>query len=242
MQKVTLKLPQMEDYFTNESFKALRTNIQFCGTDVKLITFTSCDSNEGKTTISVGLAAAMADSGKRVLVIDTDMRKSVLLSKYVEESGLPGLSQYLSGMAKLEEVIFTVDGKGFDVIFAGKFPPNPVELLGGSRFKELLESKKSNYDYILIDSSPLGLVIDSAVVASNCDSAVIVVSAGKNKWRFVNSVKAQLEKSGCRILGVILNHTERRSDSYYRKHYGRYQGYGYYSKYGDIPDAGKPSK
>ncbi len=222
----------INDYFTREAFKGLRTNILFCGTDIKVITLTSCEAHEGKTTISMELARAMAESGKRVLLIDADMRKSVMIARYAEEKGVVGLSQYLSGMSEKEEVVFTAEDQNFDIIFAGKFPPNPVELLGSKRFKELLESERENYDYIFIDAPPLGLVVDAAVIAANSDGAIIVVSTDTVKYRFAQNVKNQLQKSGCQVLGVVLNHIHKRSNAFYKRYYQKYQGYGYYSNYG----------
>jgi len=230
MKPVKLNLENSNDYFTREAFKVLRTNIQFCGTDIKVIAFTSCESNEGKTYVCVELARAMAEGGHKVLFIDADMRKSVVASRYTEEKGVVGLSQYLSGMAERDEVIYTVEDIGFDLIFAGIFPPNPVELLGSKRFKQLLEEEQNNYDYILIDTPPVGVVIDGAVVAANCDGAVIVISSGTISYRFVQQVKQQIEKSGCHVLGMVLNNVRRLNGAYKKKYYGNYKGYGYYAK------------
>ena len=105
MKPVKLNLENSNDYFTREAFKVLRTNIQFCGVDTKVISFTSCESNEGKTYICVELARAMSEAGLKVLLIDTDMRKSVMASRYSDEKGIIGLSQYLSGMAERDESI-----------------------------------------------------------------------------------------------------------------------------------------
>ncbi len=229
---IKLKFKTTDDYFTREAFKVLRTNIQFCGTDVKVIAITSCESHEGKSTVSAELARAMAETGKKVLLIDADMRKSVMIARYSEEKGVIGLSQYLSGMANKEDVIYTAEKEGFDIIFAGKFPPNPVELLGSMRFKKLIEESKEDYDYVIIDAPPLGMVIDGAVIASLCDGAIIVVSIDMVKYRYVLNVKNQLEKSGCHILGVILNHVQKKKGTYYKKYYQKYQGYGYYAEYG----------
>lgn len=227
MKQVQLKHEFTNEYFINEAYKALRTNIQFCGTDVKVVTFTSCGPNEGKTTICVELSKAFADAGKKVLLIDADMRKSVMVSRYTEEVGVLGLSQLLSGLARVDDVKYSTTD-GFDMIFSGKYPPNPVELLGSSAFRDFIERQKPLYDYIFVDCPPLGMVIDGAVVASVSDSAVIVASVDSAKRRDVAAVKAQLEKSNCRILGVVLNHTSRKGERYRSKYYGKYKTYGAY--------------
>ena len=116
------------------------------------------------------------------------------------------------------------------MIFAGPFPPNPTELVGSPVFKELLDCVRDAYDYIIIDAPPLGLVIDAAVMASVCDGALLVINQGSIKYRVAQNVKAQLAKSGCRILGVVLNQTQRKKhsirgsrDAYYSKYsYGEY--------------------
>ena len=119
------------NFVSRESYKALRTNVQFCGKDTKVIAITSNDSNEGKTTTAMELAKSLAEADKKVLLIDADMRKSDIVSRYSNAKGVPGLSQLLSGMNTLEEVVFTAEDEKFDLIFAGKNPPNPAELLGG---------------------------------------------------------------------------------------------------------------
>ena len=113
-------------------------------------------------------------------------------------------------------------------MFAGPYPPNPAELVGCPVFKEILDSVRDDYDYIIVDAPPLGLVIDAAIMASVCDGAVIVINQGVIKHRIAQDVKAQLSKSGCRILGVVLNQTQRKkrgvrgqSPAYY-SHYGEY--------------------
>ncbi len=229
MKPIKFNFENSNDYYIREAFKVLRTNIQFCGADIKVIALTSCESNEGKTFVCIELARAMAEGGHKVLFIDTDMRKSVIASRYTEETGFVGLSHYLSGMAGRDEVIYTVENGGFDLIFAGIFPPNPVELLGSNCFRQLLEEEKENYDYILIDTPPVGMVIDGAVVSACCDSAIIVVSAGVISYRFVQQVKQQIEKSGCHVLGVVLNHVHKLNGAYSKKYYGNYKGYGYYA-------------
>lgn len=219
-------------YFTREAFKSLRTNISFCGSDNKIICLTSCEKNEGKSTISLELSKSLSELNKRILLIDADLRKSVMLSKYTNESSLGGLSQYLANHLQLEDVIYHTQQPNLHIIFAGQYPPNPSELLNSKRFNELLEIAKKHYDYVIIDTPPLGLVIDAAVVAEKCDGAIIVIAKDLVKFSKAKSVKEQIEKSGCKILGVILNEVSKakrpvKDFYYYRK--GRYSKYDKYS-------------
>lgn len=227
------------DYKTNESYKTLRTNISFCGDDVKAICFTSSIPNEGKSRVSFLTAKALAEDGKRVLYIDADIRKSILVARYDVDEEVIGLTHYLAGKNKLEEVIYETNINKLHAIFTGASVPNPSELLGKHRFETLIQTMREAYDYIVIDCPPLGSVIDAAIVARHCDGAVIVVEAGNVSYHIVQKVKEQLDKSGCQILGVILNKVEMSSKGYgygYGKYYGRYYGkyYGkYYSNYGE---------
>jgi len=147
-----------------------------------------------------------------VLVIDADLRKSVVVRKYTDQSGVLGLSQFLSGQVTKEDVLYHTQYEGLDIIFAGQYPPNPVELLGSLDFKDFIEESKKVYDYILIDTPPLGMVIDSAVVAALCDSAILVINASRVRRTQALDVKEQLLRSGVRILGVVLNHAEAKKD------------------------------
>ena len=209
MNKIEITSLTADSYRMSEAFKTLRTNLQFCGSDVKCIAVTSSMQNEGKSLISVELAKSLSEIGKKVIVIDTDMRKSVMAIRYnVEAEALLGLSQYLAGQAELEDVLFKTQYENMDMILSGKYPPNPVELFYTERFKSLLEKCRAEYDYVIVDTSPLGAVIDAAVVAQQCDGAILVISAGKVKYRLASNVKKQLERANCPILGAILNYTE----------------------------------
>lgn len=218
------------DYESSEAYKTLRTNLQFCGNDKKAIVFTSCTPDEGKSTVVLNLATSLAEAEKKVLLIDADLRKSVMVGRFQIESESAGLTHFLSGMCELEDAVNQTDLDNLDVIFAGPYPPNPSELLGGSKFHELLKMAREQYDYILIDSAPLGSVIDSAVIAKECDGSVIVVESGVISYRFVQEIKMQLDKSGCPVLGVILNKTDMKEQKYYNRYYGKKYGK-YYGKY-----------
>lgn len=218
MGETILKLPGDEDFFTQEAFKVLRTNLQFCGQDMRVIAITSCNENEGKTTVSLQLARSLADLGKRVLVIDADMRKSVLAGRNTNAKNIVGLSEVLTGMVKLGDAIYSTQYPSMQIIFAGKYPPNPVELLSGKYFKILLAEARKVYQYIIVDTPPLGSVIDAAVAAPNCDGTILVIGDGAVRYRQAQDVVAQLEKSGSKILGVVRNKTSKKDSGYYYAH------------------------
>lgn len=223
---------QKLDYSVEESYKSLRANLQFCGEDKKVIAITSCTPNEGKSSVTLNLAISLADAGKKVLLIDADLRKSVLLGRIHVTESVKGLTHFLSRQTQLIDVICNTNIPKLSIIFAGPVPPNPAELLGGKYFKELLASARKVYDYILVDTPPLGNVIDSAIIAEECDGSVMVIESGVISYRFAQEVKEQLAKSNCPILGVVLNKVDMAK-----------QGYGkYYGKYGDYGSHGQDRK
>lgn len=230
VQKIVMKdMGKDHDFSVKEAYKSLLTNIQFCGSEVQLITVTSCLPNEGKTTVSFEIAKSLASTGKKVLFIDADMRNSKVVRKYTDAKGIKGLSQLLSGQIALSDALYSTQYSNFYVIFAGQYPPNSVELLNSAKFESLLKSAKEIFDFVIIDAPPLGLVIDAAIIANRTDGAILVCSAGKISRRLANNVLKQLRKSGCRIIGAVLNNVPFRKKNY---------GYGYglgkygYGKYG----------
>ena len=174
--------------------------------------------------MSLNLAMSLADSGKKVLFIDADLRKSVLIGRTEVEEEIKGLSHFLSYQAAVDEVIFATNIPRFHIIYAGAVPPNPAELLGGTYFKQLLTAVRKLYDYVIIDTPPLGSVIDGAVIADECDGSVLVIESGAISYRFAREVKEQLEKCNSPVLGVILNKVDMNKQEYYGKYYGKYYG------------------
>ncbi len=234
MQSVKLQFDQRNDYRIKEAFKTLRSNIEFSGSDIKVIAITSCTPNEGKSSVAVEVAKSFAEAGSRTILIDADMRKSVLVGRYKTGAVRKGLSQCLIGKTALEDTICETNMDNLYMIFAGPVPPNPSELLGNELFEKMLEKLKGIFDYIIIDTPPLGSVIDAAVVARRCDGTIIVVENNMVSYRFVQKVKEQLDKTESKILGVVLNKVNMNTKGYYG-HYGRYYGkyYGqYYGNYG----------
>lgn len=234
MQKINFEKIEALDFQSNEAFKTLRTNIQFCGEKVKVISFTSCLPNEGKSTMVFRLASSMGEAGKKVLMIDADIRKSVTVARYKTDKAAAGLSEYLTGQCRLEDCLCSTNLENMDIIFTGPVAPNPSELLGSSEFEELIAALRIKYDYIFIDCPPLGSIIDAAIVSTVSDGAVFVIEADVISYKFAQKVKQQLEKSGCKILGAVLNKVNMEGKGYYGKYYGRYYGrkYGGYYKNG----------
>lgn len=224
MNTTRLKLPGINDYFTMEAYNVLRTNIQFSGQDVKVIALTSCNMNEGKTILSLHIGRSLAELGKRVLVIDADMRKSVMAGRNADAKGAKGLSEVLVGQENLQDCIYKTQYPNLHVLFSGKYPPNPVELLNGKYFERIIDAVRDIYDYIIVDTPPLGIVIDAAVIAAKCDSAIMVIGNTNVKYTQAQDVVSQLEKSGCNVLGVVLNNADNKRKGYYKKK----GSYGYY--------------
>lgn len=218
------------DFRSNEAYKALRTNIQFCGSDIKEICITSCMPNEGKSSVSFNLAAAFAEAGKKVIFIDADLRKSVLFGRYQPDQAVLGLTHYLSGQKRLEEVLYETNIEKLDIIFTGPEPPNPSELLGNELFHQMMGNLREEYDYVIVDTPPIGSVIDSAVVSEFCDGIIMVIEANVISFKFAQRAKKQLERGKCKFLGVVLNKTELNSKGYYGKYY-RKNNAKYYGSY-----------
>ena len=225
------------DFKTKEAYKALRTNVQFCGENVKVVSLTSCVPNEGKSMVAFNLAVSMAESGKKVLFVDADLRKSVLIGRYKINKAIKGLTQYLSGVEELDQVKYTTNVPCLDMILSGPVPPNPAELLDSEKFTELVERARNEYDYVIIDTPPIGQVIDPAIVAQKTDGVIFLVSQSNISYRYAQKQIEQLKKSGCRILGAVLNKVDPEGkSSYYGGYYGKYYrkyskeryGYGYY--------------
>lgn len=223
--KVNFNTTVNTDFPTNEAYKALRTNILFCGSGIKTILITSSHENEGKSTVSTELSKSLSEIGKKTILIDADMRKSVILKRNLKSQNILGLSELLSGQATLNQVLYNTQDPCFDVIFSGHFPPNPVELLSSDNFKKVIEICNKHYDYIIIDTPPLGPVIDASVISTLCDGSILVISSGKTQYNEIMSAKDQLEKSNCKILGAVLNETSphgKYSSKYYKKDYYYY--------------------
>lgn len=220
-----------------EYYNSIRTNIQFSGRDLKVITLTSAQTGEGKSTTSVNLAISFARAGFRTLLIDADTRNSVMSGTFKSNERYQGLTSFLSGNAELSDVICDTNIDNLMIIPAGQVPPNPTSLIQNDNFKSMIETVRGLYDYVIIDTPPLGLVIDAAILAHHSDASLLVVKAGADKRRTITKLKEQLEQSGSVFLGVILNKYDIHLDKY--GSYGSYGGYGSYGNYGKSDEKSK---
>ncbi len=221
--RVIMTDPKQNDYFYEEAIKTLRTNIQFTGTEVKSIVITSCYPNEGKSDVVFQLALEIGKMGKKVLVLDADIRKSSYISRFQVKQKTAGLSQYLSGQSGLQDIVYSTNFRDVDIIFAGPAAPNPSELLAQESFASLVHTMRGKYDYVLVDTPPVGSLTDAAVVARQCDGAILVVESDLVSRRVALKAKQQLEMSGCHILGAVLNKVDIKKNKYYSK-YSYYYG------------------
>ena len=235
MEKIAVNRFVAKEFQTTEAIKALRTNILFSGADIRSIALTSFTAQEGKSTLSFQIAASLAQTGRKVLLMDGDLRKSVMANRLRVKGKVSGLSHVLSGLCNVKEALCETDVPGLYIMFAGARVPNAAELLGTRSFKTLIAALEDTFDYVIVDAPPLGMVIDCAVIAPVLDGVLMVVNASRNSYKLERRVKAQLEKSGGKILGVVLNRVDLRDkNGYYGRAYG-YGGYGY-SGYGFTSD------
>lgn len=211
-----------------EIYRTLRTNLEFSGVENRVIAITSCTPNDGKSTVSFSLAVVLAESGKKTIYIDADLRRSVFAQRYGITEKLNGLSHFLSGQLTVNEVVYKSNKDNLFIIPSGVFPSNPTELLANSRMKALLAALKENFDYVIIDTPPLGSVIDAAVIAKDCDASMLVLASNMSSKAMAKKVTEQLKTANSNFLGCIINKAQVKDNRYYYKKYG-----GYYNKYGD---------
>ena len=237
MEKLTIRRFPPLSYEGTEAVNILCTNLSFSGEKIKKIMFTSCHASEGKSFLAMNVLRTMAKLGKSVALVDADLRRSMIVQKYeIQFSGAEpnaGLSHYLAGLAEESAVIYETDLPGAYLVPAGRNVSNSLPLLNSERFPKLLDDLSSQYDYVIIDAPPIGLVIDAAQIAKCCDGTVFVIGYNTVRRQELVNARDQIDQAGCPILGTVLNMTAYNhylSKKYaYNTHYSRY---GYYKSDG----------
>ena len=212
----------------SEAFRQLRTNLRFVGVDdpPRSIVVTSANAHEGKSTVSATLARVLADAGEPVVLIDADLRRPSL-DRVFDHDGRVGLSQLLAGQVGLRDILHESDQEGLKLIAAGRTPPNPSELLGSVRMRQLVDHLARDH-VVILDAPPLLPVTDAGVLAAQCDGALFVFAVGRTHKDQARLASRMMDRVGGRVLGVVLNLAPRRGLG--AVHYGYGHG-GYVSDY-----------
>lgn len=198
-----------------ESYRTLRTNIQYSSFDeeIRTIVVTSSEPGEGKSTTAGNLALSFAQTEKRTIIIDCDLRKPAL-HKHFRISNLVGLSDVLIGKEKINSAMHEYNDY-LSVLSSGKLPPNPAEMLGSRAMSKLLKELTDYFDIIILDSAPLHAVTDAQILSTKADGVILVVRAERTKRDTVIQAKSLLDKVGANILGIVLNGIENTRKKYY---------------------------
>ncbi|WP_022758315.1 CpsD/CapB family tyrosine-protein kinase [Butyrivibrio fibrisolvens] len=209
----TKKLP----FGMTEEVKNLRTSIAFAGDGIKSVLFTSTMTNEGKSTIAIETAKSFAELGKKVILVDTDLRKSILKMKLVAGKMKYGLTHYLSGQCEVDDIIYHNTVEGIDNLYivpTGPATKAPTELLSTDKLSKFLDDLRKDYDMVIIDTPPVGAVIDAAIIAPHTDGAVFIIESGKVNFKSAQKAIEKFKASGCKVLGVALNKVDKSKNTY----------------------------
>lgn len=207
-----------------EYYNALRTNIQLSGNNLQVISITSVKPGEGKSTTSTNIAWAFARAGYKTLLVDADIRNSVMSGVFKSREKITGLTEFLSGTTDLSHGLCDTNVENLFVVQAGSISPNPTALLQSENFSTMIDTLRKYFDYIIVDTAPIGIVIDAAIITQKCDASVLVTAAGEANRKDVLKAKGQLEQTNKPFLGVVLNKFNTSAEKY--GSYGEYGSYG----------------
>jgi len=207
-----------------EYYNALRTNIQLSGNNLQVISITSVKPGEGKSTTSTNIAWALARAGYKTLLVDADIRNSVMSGVFKSREKITGLTEFLSGTTDLSHGLCDTNVENLFVVQAGSISPNPTALLQSENFSTMIDTLRKYFDYIIVDTAPIGIVIDAAIITQKCDASVLVTAVGEVNRKDVQKAKGQLEQTNKPFLGVVLNKFNTSAEKY--GSYGEYGSYG----------------
>lgn len=196
------------NFVIQEAYKSLRTNINFTirGKKCKRFCLTSAAAGEGKSITILNLAISIAQTGKKVLLIDADLRRPAIARLLVEKAA-PGLAEVLTGEMEETEAIRKDVYPNLDMLFSGEIPPNPSELLGSEGMQELIDRCSEEYNYILVDVPSVGTVTDACIVASVLDGVLLLAWQNRSDRDAVRKAVNSLQLTGANVLGYVMNGT-----------------------------------
>nr|WP_251028895.1 CpsD/CapB family tyrosine-protein kinase [Bacillus sp. ISL-18] len=201
----------------SEQYRTIRTNIQFSSIDneVRTLMVTSTGPGEGKSTTTANLAVVFAQQGKKVLIVDADMRKPTVHYTF-KQTNTFGLTSVLTKQMTIEKAVFETDEKNLFVLSSGPIPPNPAELLSSKAMEQFYQDVLEVFDVVLFDTPPLLAVTDAQILANKCEGTILVVSSGKTEKDQLVKAKELLDAAQSKLLGVVLNNKEMKdSNTYY---------------------------
>lgn len=200
----------------SEQYRTIRTNIEFSSVDAEIQTLmiTSPGPAEGKSTTAANLAVVFAQQAKKVLLVDTDLRKPTVHYTF-NQNNTYGLTSVLSKQKALSDAVNLTDQPYLSVLTSGPIPPNPAELLGSKAMEQFLEEAKEEYDVVLFDTPPVLAVTDAQILANRCDGTLLVVYSGKTEMEEATKAKDLLTAAKGKLLGMVLNHKKLQSSDYY---------------------------
>ena len=220
---------QALDYACMEAVNTLCTNLTFVGSEKRVIMMTSTRAHEGKSFLSMNILRTMAQLGRRVVLVDLDLRKSQIAARYgmrVREGTGFGAAHYLAGMCSLEDALYETNMTGAYMVPVGREVSNSLALLSTPRLREMFDCLSERFDLVIVDAPPVGVIIDAAEIAKSCDGAIFAVKYDATSRRELQEARQQIMRAGCEILGAVLNSVDLEalsSKKYYNKSY--YSGY-----------------
>lgn len=227
-------LSHKSGFYLQEAYRALRTNVNFALADTeggRVVMVTSALQGEGKSLTALNLAIALGQTDEKVLLIDCDLRRP-RMSRLMNLNAPAGLSNLLMDFGLLDVAVINSEEHGIDLILAGDIPPNPAELLSSGRMQKLLDLMREKYDYVILDSPPVDLVVDAVALSSLCDGVLFVVRANQSERGAVIHGMDQLEYAGANVIGFVFNGVTAETTRGYGKYrYRKYARNGRYSKY-----------
>ena len=216
-------------YASDEAINTICSAVMFTGKDVKRIAITSHEANEGKTFISIRIAHSMADRGKKTLLIDGDLRKASVTGQYRIRHTSKGLAHLLSGQCALEEAIYSTNIQNLFLLPAGESIKTPLPLLTSDDFEKLMEELKSEFDLIIVDTPPVGVVIDAAEIAKRCDGSLLVLEYNRQTKGTLRYMKRVMEQTQTPVIGCVINKFVMKKLTQKRYYYQYSGNYNYYS-------------
>lgn len=227
------RFPEL-DYACGEAMNTLCTNLFYCGENIRSVLLTSRYEQEGKSSIAMNVMRTLAGYGKRVVLVDADLRCSTLARQYrfsFAHRETFGLAQYLAGMCELEDAVYQTNLPGAYILPAGREVLNSMQLLSSPRYGEMMQALRKNFDVVLVDSPPAGVIVDAVEIAKYCDGAIIVVAYNKGRRQDIGEVAASIAKTGCKVLGAVMNGVNLKSFRNRRYYYRSERYSSYYNRY-----------